>query len=147
VSRGPAPRLLAELSSGTVTRFSAPDQASLSRRRLCHVSHDSGLCLPERRAPALSRVPQLWTSPPRRGGLRRCHVAPASPPREESSGATTYLTALSGLWTTEIKKGLAAPDTQLDSHVSKARSRVIELPARCADRPLLFGSTVQHNPS
>jgi hypothetical protein len=39
------------------------------------VSHGSGLCLPERRAPALPRVPQLRTSPPCRGGLRRCHVA------------------------------------------------------------------------
>jgi hypothetical protein len=65
--------------------------------RRCHVFHGSGLCLPERRDPALPRVPQLWTSPPYRGGLRRCHVAPASPPREESSGAAMYPMTPSGL--------------------------------------------------
>jgi hypothetical protein len=37
-------------------------------------------------------VPQLQTLPPCRGGLRRYHVAPTSPPREESSGAATYPT-------------------------------------------------------
>jgi hypothetical protein len=115
--------------------------------RRCHVSHVSGLCLTERRAPALPHVPQLRTSPPRRGGLRCCHVDPTSPPREESSGAATYPTATSGLWTTGIKKGLTAPGTQLGSHVSKARSRVTEAPARRADRPLQFGSTVQRRPS
>jgi hypothetical protein len=36
----------------------------------------------------------------------------------------------SGLWTTGIKKCLAAPGTQLGSHVFKARSRVTEAPAR-----------------
>jgi hypothetical protein len=141
------PRLLAELSSSTVTCSSAPDLASLPRRRLCHVSHGSGLCLLERRAPALPRVPQLRTSPPCRGELRRCHVAPASPPREESSGAATYPTAPSGLWTTGIKKGLAVLGTQLGSHVSKARSCVTEAPARRADMPLQFGSTMQRRPS
>jgi hypothetical protein len=115
--------------------------------RRCHVSHVSGLCLTERRAPALPHVPQLRTSPPRRGGLRCCHVDPTSPPREESSGAATYPMATSGLWTTGIKKGLTAPGTQLGSHVSKARSRVTEAPARRADRPLQFGSTVQRRPS
>jgi hypothetical protein len=84
----------------------------------------------------LPRVPQLRTSPPCRGGLRRCHVAPASPPREESSGAATYPTAPSGLWTTGIKKGVAALGTQLGSHVSKAWSRVTEAPARREDMPL-----------
>jgi hypothetical protein len=53
------------------------------------VSHGSGLCLPERRAPALPLVTQLWTPPPCRGVLRCCHVAPASSPREES-----YCTAM-----------------------------------------------------
>jgi hypothetical protein len=38
VSRGPGPHLLAELSSSAVTCSSAPNLASLSRRRLCHVS-------------------------------------------------------------------------------------------------------------
>jgi hypothetical protein len=71
----------------------------------------------------MSCVPQLWTLPPCRGGLRRCHVAPASPPREESSSAATYPTAPSEMWAIGIKKGLAAPGTQLGSHVSKATVR------------------------
>jgi hypothetical protein len=121
-------------------RTSPPCRGGLRR---CHVSHGSRLCLPERRAPTLPRVPQLRTSPPCRGGLRCCHVAPVSPPREESSGAATYPTALSGLCTREIKKGMTAPGTQLGSHVSKARSRVTEVPARRADMSLQFGSTVQ----
>jgi hypothetical protein len=64
------------------------------------------------------------------------------PPREEGSGAVTYPMASSGLWTIGIKKGLAAPSTQLDSHVSKAQLRVTEAPIRRADRPLQFGSIV-----
>jgi hypothetical protein len=59
----------------------------------------------------LSRVSQLQTLPLCRGGRRSYHVAPASPPREESSGAATYPTVPSGLWTTGIKKGLAASGT------------------------------------
>jgi hypothetical protein len=123
---------------------SPPCQGEL---RCCHVFHGSGLYLPERRAPALSRVPQLRTLPPCRGGLRRCHVAPASPPREESSGAATYPMIPSGLCTIGIKKDLAAPVTQLGSHVSKARPRVTEAPARHADTSLQFGSTVQRMPN
>jgi hypothetical protein len=95
----------------------------------------------------MPHVPQLRTLPPCRGGLWCCHVAPASHPREESSNAATYPMAPSGLWTTRIKKGLAVPGTQLGSHVSKARLRVTEAPARRADKPLQFGSTVQHRPS
>jgi hypothetical protein len=95
----------------------------------------------------MSHVPQLRTLPPCRGGLRHRHMAPASSPREESSGAATYLLPPSRLWTTGIKKGLAASGTQLGSYVSKARSRVTEEPARCTDMPLQFGSTVQHMPS
>jgi hypothetical protein len=38
-------------------------------------------------------------------------------------------TAPGGLWTTGIKKGLAALGTQIGSHVSKARSCVTEAPA------------------
>jgi hypothetical protein len=38
-----------------------------------------------------------------------------------------------GLWTTGIKKGLAALGTQLGSCVSKARSCVTEAPTRRAD--------------
>jgi hypothetical protein len=67
----------------------------------------------------------------------------ALPPREESSSAATYPMAPSGLCTTGIKKGLAALGTQLGLHVSKARSCVTEAPARRADMPLQFGSTVQ----
>jgi hypothetical protein len=130
MTHGPGPRLLAELSFGAATRSSAPDLASLPRW-----------------APALPHVSQLRTSPPCRGGLWRCHVAPALPPREESSGAATYLTVPSGLWTTGIKKGLAGPSTQLGSHVSKAWSRVTEAPVRRADMPLQFGSTEQRRPS
>jgi hypothetical protein len=96
--RGLGPHLLAELSSDAATCSSTPDLASLSRwsPALSHV-HGSGLCLSERRALTLSHVPQLRTSPPCRDGLRRCHVALASPLREESSGAATYPTAPSGL--------------------------------------------------
>jgi hypothetical protein len=101
VAHGPRPHLLAELSSGAATRSSALDLASLPRWAL-----------------VLPCAPQLWTSPTCRGGLWRCHVALASPPREESSGATMYSMAPSGLWTTGIKKGLAALGTQLGSHVS-----------------------------
>jgi hypothetical protein len=61
-------------------------------------------------------------------------VTLASPPREESSGAAMYPTTHSGLWTTGINKGLAAPGTQLSSHVFKAWSRVTESPARRAGR-------------
>jgi hypothetical protein len=112
VSHGHGPCFLAELSSGAATCSLASGSASLrGGLRRCHVSHGSGLCLLERRAPTPPCVPQLRTSPPYRGGLRCCHVAPASPPREESSGAATYPTAPSGLWTTEIKKCLAAPGT------------------------------------
>jgi hypothetical protein len=72
-------------------------------------------------------------------------MAPASPPQEESFGAATYPMAPSGLWTIGIKKGLAAPGTQLGSYVSKARMRVTKAPARRADMSLQFGSTVQRS--
>jgi hypothetical protein len=92
-------------------------------------------------------VPQLRTSPPYRGGIRRCHVAPALPPRDESSGAPMHPTAPSGLWTIRIKKGLAALGTQLGSHVSKTRARVTEAPVRRVDMPLQFDSTEQRIPT
>jgi hypothetical protein len=125
------------------TCSSAPDLASLSRW-----------------APALPRVPWLRALPLREEsiGAATCSSAsglafllrwapalprsPASPHREESSGAVTYSTAPSGLWTTGIKKGLAAPGTQLGSHVSKARPRVTEASVRRADMLLQFSSTV-----
>jgi hypothetical protein len=142
VSHGPGSHLLAELVPQLWT--SPPYRGGLRR---CHVSHGSRLCLHERRALTLPRIPQFRTSSPYRGGLWRYHVAPASPPREESSGASTYHTDPSGLWTTGIKKDLATPGTQLDSHVSKARSRVIETLARRADRPVQFSLTVQRSPN
>jgi hypothetical protein len=121
-------------------RSSAPDIASLSMWA-------SALArVPWLRPLEPSRVPQLQTSPPCRGGLRCYHVAPASPPQEEISGAAMYHTTPSGLWTTGIKKCLAAPGTQLSSYVSKARSCITEAPARRADRPLQFSSTVQRIP-
>jgi hypothetical protein len=148
VARGPGSRLLGELSSGAATRFSALDLVSLPRWALAlpRVPWLWAL-LPKRRASALPRVSHLRTSPLCRGRLRRCHMAPASPLREESSGAATYPTTLSGLWTTGIKKGLAASDTQLGSHVSKTRSRVVEAHIRRANMSLQLGSTVQHSPN
>jgi hypothetical protein len=112
VTCGPGPRLLVELNFGAVMCSSAPGLTSLSRwaPALPRVPWLRDLP-PERRAPALPRVPQLRISPSCRGGLRRCHVAPASPPRAESFGATTYPRPPSGLWTTGIKKDLAAPCT------------------------------------
>jgi hypothetical protein len=68
--------------------------------RCCHMSHGSGLCLPERGAPVLTRVPR--------------------PP--------------GGLWTTGIKKGLAALGIQLGSHIFKTHSGVTKAPARPASR-------------
>jgi hypothetical protein len=51
--------LPAEVGSGTATCLAAPDLASLLRWALRrHVSHSSGLCLPERGAPVLARVPR-----------------------------------------------------------------------------------------
>jgi hypothetical protein len=142
------PRLIAELSFSATTFSSASDLTSLSRwapalprvlwlRVLPPREESSGavtcssapdlISLP-RWDPALPRGPVL-ASP--RGGLQCCHV-PHGP---------------NGLWTTGIKKGLAAPGTQLGLHVSKARSRVTEAPVRRADMPLQFGSTVQCRPS
>jgi hypothetical protein len=125
-------------------------------------------------APAPPHVPQLRTSPPCQGGLRRCHVS-------HGSGAATCSSApdLASLprWAPVLsrgpglassrgelrcchvphgpqravdhrnKEGPSCPGTQLGSHVSKAQSRVTETPARHADRSLQFGSTVQRNPS
>jgi hypothetical protein len=80
VSCGPRPCLCAEVGSGTSMCLVAPDLASLLR------------C-----APALPRVPQLRTSLPCRGGLRRFHMSHGSGlclPEGESSGATTSLRLL-----------------------------------------------------
>jgi hypothetical protein len=101
--------------------------------------------------PTLPRVPRPWTSPPYRGGLRRCtmslssgpylpakvgsgaamcQMAPASASSRGSSEAATCPTTPSGLWTIGIKKDLTALGTQLGSHISKVCSRVTEAPAR-----------------
>jgi hypothetical protein len=146
VTRGPGPHLLAELSSSAATCSSAPDLTSLPRwapalprfpwlRALPPIEESSGgaMCssaldltsLP-RWSPALPRSPGL-ASP--RGELRCCHV-PHGPQRAVDH---------------RNKKGLAAPGTQLGSHVSRARSRVTKASARRADMPLQFGSTVQCN--
>jgi hypothetical protein len=89
------------------------------------------------------RVPQPRTSPPCCGEFHRCHVSLSSGPcllDEVRSDAATCPMAPSsaflrvelrcchvphgpsGLWTTGIKKGLAALGTQLGSRVFKARS-------------------------
>jgi hypothetical protein len=149
MSRGLGPRLRAELSSSVVTCSSALDFTFQQRwapvlpcgpetRLLAELSSDAATCSSAldlasllRWTLALPRVLWLW----------------ALPPCGECFGAATYRTAPSGLWTTGIKKGVATLDTQLGSHVSKARSHVTEAPARRADMPLQFGSTVQCRPS
>jgi hypothetical protein len=116
VSCGPGPRLLAEVRSGATTCPSAQDLASFSRW-----------------APVLPCVPQPRSSPPCWGELRCCHVSHSSGSClliEVSSGAATCPMAPGELWTTEIKKCLAA----LGSCVSRARSCVTEAPTRRAGR-------------
>jgi hypothetical protein len=60
---GSGPCLPTKAGSNATTCPSAPDPASLLRR-----------------APALPRVPQLWTPPPCSGGLRCCYVSLGSGP-------------------------------------------------------------------
>jgi hypothetical protein len=148
VSRVPGPRLLVELSSDAATCSSTPNLASLPRW-----------------APALPRVPRFRALPPReessdaatcssaldltylprwaptlslglnlaslRGEPRCCHV-PYAPLRAVDH---------------RNKERHSCPGTHLVSHVSKAWVRVTEAPARRADVPLQFGSTVQRMPS
>jgi hypothetical protein len=149
MSRGPGPHLLAELSSGAATCSSTLDLTFMLRWApvLPRVPEAR---LPERRAPVLPCVPQLRTSPPYRGGLWHCYMSHGSGlclPKRRALVLPRTPRPPSGLWTTGIKKGLAAPGTRLGSHIFKARSRVTEAPTRCADMPLQFGSTVQHQPS
>jgi hypothetical protein len=110
------------------------------------VSHGPGPYLPAEVSSGTVTCPMAPGSASPRGELWRCHVflsyGPCLPD-EVSSGAATYLTAPSGLWTVGIKKDLAILGTQLGSHVSKARSRITEVPTRRADMPLQFDSTVQ----
>jgi hypothetical protein len=52
-----------------------------------------------RRALVLSRIPRLWTLPPYRGGLRRCHTScgfGARLPAQEGSSVVTRPAALRG---------------------------------------------------
>jgi hypothetical protein len=110
----------------------------------------SGPHLPAKVGSGAPTCPMALGSVSPSGELRRCHVFLSFGPHlpaEVGSGAATYPTASSGLWTTGIKKGLAALGTQLGSHVYKTRSYVTEVPVRHVDRPLQFGSTVQHSPS
>jgi hypothetical protein len=103
--------------------------------RRCHVSRDFG---PHLIAEESSDVATCPSAPDLASLLRWAPMVPRVPwlqallPRGESSSATTSLMAPSGLWTTGIKKDLAALVTQLGSRVSKARSCVIEAPVRCA---------------
>jgi hypothetical protein len=118
--------------------------------RCCHVSHGLGprflaelsssaaMCSSGSDLASLSR----WAPT-----LPRVSWLQALPPREESSGAATYSITPSGLWTTGIKKGLAAPGTQVGSHASKTCSRITETPARRVDKTLQFGSIVQRRPN
>jgi hypothetical protein len=124
VSHGSGPRLPVEVGSGAATCPMAPGSASLrGELRRCHVFLGSGPRLPAEVSSDAATWPDL-ASP--RGELWCCHV-PHDP---------------SGLWITGIKKGLTAPGTYLSSHVSKARLRVTDAPARHPDMPLQFGSTV-----
>jgi hypothetical protein len=120
------PRLPVKIGSGAATCPMAPGSASpRGVLRRYHVSSAPDLASLSRWAPTLPRGPSL-ASPSRE--LWCCYVP----------------TAPSGLWTTGIKKGLAVPDMHLGSLMPKARSRVTEVPVRCADMRLQFGSTVQH---
>jgi hypothetical protein len=121
MARGPRPRLLAEFSSGAVTRSSAPDHASLPRwapalprvtwlRALPPREESSGAAtcssaldltsLP-RWAPTLPRGPDLASL---RGELRCCHV-PHGPQQDVDH---------------RNKEGPNCPVMQLGSYVSKA---------------------------
>jgi hypothetical protein len=148
VSRGLGPRLLAELSSVAATCSLAPDLTSLLRWapalpcvpwiQVLHPREESSGAVTCSSAPDLASLPRWAPTLPHgpnlaspRGGLWCYHIPHGS----------------SELWTTGIKKGLAAPDTELGSYVSKARSRVTEAPARRVDRPLQFDLIVQCRPS
>jgi hypothetical protein len=62
-------------------------------------------------------------------GAATCPTAPSSAFLRGSSGIATCSMASSGLWTTRIKKGLAALGTQLGLCVFKAHSCITEAPA------------------
>jgi hypothetical protein len=108
VSRGPGPRLLAELSSGAATCSLAPDLTSLLRWTLVlpcvpwlwalHSREESSGAATCSSTLNLASLPRLALA------LLRVPRLQALPPRDESSGAATYPTAPNGLWTTRIKK-------------------------------------------
>jgi hypothetical protein len=143
MARGPRPCLLVELRSGNVMCF------SFGSRFPVEVGSDATTCL---------IAPGSASS---RGELRRCHVFLSSAPRfsvEVGSDAVTWPRPRlserrapvlprthNPQWVMNHrnKERSSCSGTQLGSFVSKVRSRVTETPARRADIPLQFGSTVQ----
>jgi hypothetical protein len=138
------PHLPAEVGFDATTCPTTPDLASLLRwasalprvpqlrtlppwwgeLRCCHVSHGSGLCIPERGAPVLSRVPQLG----------------ALPSWEGSFGASTCLTAPGGLWSTGIKECLVT--------LVCFQGTLVRYRSACKTcRPLQCGSIMQRRPT
>jgi hypothetical protein len=94
VSLSSGPRLPVEVDSGATTRLMALNPTSMLRR-----------------APVLSCVSQLQTSPPCRGGLRCYHASYGSGPRlpvGECSSTAMCLTVLCGSQGTRIKEGTPA---------------------------------------
>jgi hypothetical protein len=76
--------------------------------------------------------PLLRISPPRQGGLRRCHVSHSTRPRlptGKGSGAATHLTVSYEPRASSIKKGLTSLAMQLGSCVPNARSCDFKAPA------------------
>jgi hypothetical protein len=82
-------------------------------------------------APALPRVLYLRTSPPNRGGLRRCHVSYGSGPHipvEVVSGASMCPAGPYGPRVSSINKSIAGLPMQLDTHVPNTRVHVSKAP-------------------
>jgi hypothetical protein len=142
VSRGSRSRLPVWEGSGAAMCPMASHLASLLRRALtlpcvprlwilppcsgglqcCHVSCDSGSCLPARegsdaamchaamdpasllrRALALPRVPRLRILPPCSGGLRRCHVSHGTGPYLPAQEGFDAATCPAALWAAYLK--------------------------------------------
>jgi hypothetical protein len=75
MSLSSGPCLLDEVSSGAATCHMTPGSAFLREElRCCHVSHESGLCLPKRGAPVLPCLTSRGSAF-LRGELRCCHVS------------------------------------------------------------------------
>jgi hypothetical protein len=136
----------------------------------CFVALDPTLLLG--RAPTLSCVPRIRIPPPCSEGLQHCYVFRGSEPRlhaQEGSDAVTYPAALDptsplgrapmvshvprlSIWDMGIKNKKCLTDigTQIGSRVSKARSCVINVLARCSGDVIIAcktcrqSDTVQH---